>query len=104
MLLCPCGFAYVGQTKCPLKQRIFKHKTAIGTGNMDYAIAKHYAEANHGSPSSLKFTGIERIEMPTKGGDILKRLAQREMQWIYTLNTMIPNGLNDDFSLKCFLG
>ena len=104
MLSCPCGLAYVGQTKRPLKQRISEHKTAIRTGNMDYAIAKHYAEANHGSPSSLKFTGIERIEMPTRGGDILKRLAQREMQWIYTLNTMTPNGLNDDFSLKCFLG
>ncbi|KAL7388934.1 hypothetical protein ABVT39_016775 [Epinephelus coioides] len=104
MLSCPCGLVYVGQTKRPLKQRISEHKTAIRTGNMDYAIAKHYAEANHGSPSSLRFCGIEKITIPTRGGDVLKKLAQREMFWIYILNTMAPNGLNDDFSLKCFLG
>ena len=103
MLVCPCGQAYVGKTKRPLKQRISEHKTAIRTGNMDYAIAKHYAQANHGSPSSLRFYGIEQVTMPTRGGDILKKLSQREMFWIYTLNTMTPNGLNDDYSLKCFL-
>ena len=46
---------------------------------MDYATAKHYAEANHGSTSSLKFCGIEKVIMPTRGGDVLKRLAQTEM-------------------------
>ena len=71
---------------------------------MDYAIAKHYKEANHGSPSSLRFYGLERVTLSTRGGDILKKLSQREMFWIYTLNTMAPQGLNDDFSLKCFLG
>ena len=71
---------------------------------MDYAIAKHYAEANYGSPSSLRFCGIKKITIPTRGGDVLKKLGQREMFWIYTLNTMAPNGLNDDFSLKRFLG
>lgn len=41
--------------------------------------------------------------MPTRGGDVLKKLSQRETFWIDTLNTMTPNGFNDDFSLKCFL-
>ena len=66
-------------------------------------MAKHYAEAQHGGPSSLRFIGIERILPPPRGGDILKKLAQREMYWIDFLNSMIPNGLNDDYSLKCFL-
>lgn len=64
--------------------------------------AKLYAEANHSSASSVKFCGIEKVTMPPRGGDVLKKLAQREMYWLYTLNTMTPNGLNDD-SLKCFL-
>ncbi len=68
---------------------------------MDYAIAKHYAEANHSAPSSLQFCRIEKVTIPTGGGDVLKKLAQREMFWIYTLSNMTPNGLNDDF--KCFL-
>ncbi len=46
------------------------------------------------------FTKIERVTMPVRGGDVLKKL--REMYWVYTLNTVIPNGLNDDYSLKCF--
>ena len=41
--LCPCGLAYVGQTKRPLKQQISEHETAICTGNVDDAIANHYA-------------------------------------------------------------
>ena len=103
LLTCPCGKAYVGQTKRQLKIRISEHKTAIRTGNLDYAMAKHYAEAQHGGPSSLRFIGIERILPPPRGGDILKKLAQHEMYWIDFLNSMNPNGLNDDYSLKCFL-
>lgn len=49
--------------KQPLKQRISEHKTAIHTGNMDYAVTKHYAETNHSSPSSLKFCRTEGVMM-----------------------------------------
>lgn len=103
MLTCPCGLSYVGQTKRCLKVRIAEHKTAIRTGNLDYAMAKHYVEAGHGSPASLRFIGLERVSISIRGGDLLKALAQREMFWIYTLNSMVPIGLNDDFSFKCFL-
>ncbi len=104
MLLCPCSLAYVKkQTKRPLKQWISEHKTVVHTGSIDYAISKHYAEGNHASPSSLTFCGIKKVTIPTRGGDVLKKLSQREMFWIHTLNTMTPNGLNDDFSLKCCL-
>lgn len=36
-------------------------RTAIRTAKMDYAIAKHYKEANHGPPSSLRFNGLEEV-------------------------------------------
>ena len=51
---------------------------------------------------SLKFCGIEKAMMSTREGDVLKKLAQREIFWICTLNTMPPNGLNDVFILKFF--
>lgn len=70
---------------------------------MDHAAAKHYAEAKHGAPSSFKFCGIEKAMMPTRGCDVLMNLAQRETCWLYTLRTVTPNGLNDDYSLKCFV-
>lgn len=87
------------QTKHPISE----YKTTIRAHNLDCATAKHYPDANHGSPSSLKFCGIEEVMMSMRGGDVLKKLAQREIFWINTLNTL-TNGLNDDFSLKCFLG
>ena len=32
-----------------------------------------------------------------------RRLLQRETFWIYYLNTMSPNGLNEEFDIKPFL-
>lgn len=103
MLKCPCGLAYIGQTKRQLKLRIAEHKTAIRTQNMTYAMARHYKEANHGSPASLKFWGIEKIIPPPRGGDIIRKLLCREAFWIYTLGTLEPQGLNEELSFSCFL-
>ena len=44
---------YAGQTKHHLKLRVAEHKAAIRNGYMDYAIARHYKEKNHGSASNL---------------------------------------------------
>ena len=103
MLRCMCGLSYIGQTKRQLKIRIGEHKTAIRTQNMEYAMARHFKEANHGSPASLKFWGIEKITAPPRGGDIINKLLRRESFWIHTLNTLEPNGLNEELSLSCFL-
>ena len=103
MLKCPCGLVYVGQTKRQLKARISEHKTAIRTKNMDYAMARHYVEAGHGSVASLKFWGIEKIAPKSRGGDIINNLLRREAYWIYTLNTVEPLGLNECNNLSCFL-
>ena len=93
----------MGQTKRNLKVRIGEHKTAIRTGNLEYAMARHYKEANHGSPASLRFWGIEKIPTSSRGGDMIKRLLCREAYWIHTLNTLEPMGLNEELKLSCFL-
>lgn len=103
MLKCPCGLVYIGQTKRALKLRIAEHKAAIRNNNMDYAIARHYVSANHGSPASLKFWGIEKIEVSPRGGDIINRLLRRESFWIHELNSVEPLGLNEENNLSCFL-
>ena len=95
--------AYIGQTKRNLKVRIAEHKAAIRNGNMDYAIARHYKERSHGSAATLRFIGIEKVNLPPRGGNTVKLLLQREAYWIYTLNTMEPNGLNESLDLSSFL-
>ena len=66
-------------------------------------MARHYVEASHGSVASLKFIGIEKITIPLRGGDIIKKLLQREAFWIYTLNAASAGGVNDQPNLSCFL-
>ena len=103
MLKCPCGQVYIGQTKRALKVRIGEHKPAIRNKNLDYAMARHYVEAGHGSVASLKFIGIEKVTLPHRGGDIIRKLLQREAYWIYTLNAASAGGVNDQPSFSCFL-
>lgn len=103
MLKCPCGLIYIGQTKRNLKLRIAEHKAAIRNNNMEYAIARHYKERNHGSASTLKFLGIERVMPSPRGGDIIKQLLKREAYWIHKLNTVEPHGLNEKQDLSVFL-
>lgn len=103
MLKCPCGFVYIGQTKRNLKLRIAEHKASIRNNNMEYAIARHYRDRNHGSASTLRFVGIERVMPNPRGGDIIKQLLKREAYWIHTLNTVEPYGLNEKQDLSVFL-
>lgn len=103
MLKCPCGLIYIGQTKRNLKLRIAEHKAAIRNGNIDYAIARHYRDRNHGSAASLRFIGIERVLPNPRGGNLVQKLLKWEAYWIYTLNSMEPHGLNELSGLSSYL-
>lgn len=61
----------------------------ICTGNIEYAMAKHYLEAKHGPLFSLHFVSLEQITS-IKGGNLPKMLSQQGMFWIDRLNTMHP--------------
>ena len=81
LLTCPCGKAYVGMAKRELKVRIAEHRSTIRCKNMNYPVAAHFAEANH-PVSSLRYIGIEKVNVPRRGGDIEKLLLKREASWI----------------------
>lgn len=44
-----------------------EHRYAIRTGNLNYPMAKHLMEAQHGSDSTLKVSGIEVINFDARG-------------------------------------
>ncbi|XP_026098621.1 uncharacterized protein LOC113069710 [Carassius auratus] len=102
-LECTCGCFYIGLTKRRLRDRVAEHRYAIRTGNMNYPMAKHYIDAKHGSDSTLRVVGIEAVRLDARGGDIIKRLKQRETYWIYSLRATSHRGLNEDFDLSPFL-
>ena len=102
LIRCPCGLAYVGKTTRKLKQRMSEHKSSIRRNDRDYPVAVHFNDAHH-DISSLRFCGIEQVNLPPRGGDHDKLLKQREAYWIHTLQTLAPKGLNDELLLNMFL-
>lgn len=102
LLKCPCGLAYVGKTSRPLRTRISEHRSNIRCGDTRNPVAAHFLAAGH-NVCTLRYTGIERVERPPRGGNHDRLLLQRETYHIYALNTMSPHGLNEDFDIKPFL-
>ena len=102
MIQCPCGLAYIGKTTRKLKQRISEHKSSIRRNDREYPVAIHFNDAKH-DISSFRFMGIEQIQMPPRGGDLDLLLKRREAYWIFTLQTLAPKGLNDEFALSVML-
>ncbi|CAB1337390.1 unnamed protein product [Coregonus sp. 'balchen'] len=102
MFKCPCGLSYIGKTCRSLKTRICEHHSNIRTGETKKLVAVHFLQAGH-PISSLRYIGIEMVKMSRRGGDIERKLRQRESFWIHRLNTLSPLGLNEEFDLKPFL-
>lgn len=102
MLTCPCGLSYIGKTHRSLKTRISEHRSNIRTGETKNPVAAHFVQAGHPF-SSLRYIGIEMVKMSCRGGDIERKLLQRESFWIHRLNTWSPLGLKEELDLKTFL-
>lgn len=102
LLKCPCGLAYVGKTSRPLKTRISEHRSNIRNKDTKSPVAIHFTDKRH-NVSTLKYQGIEQVKLSNRGGDINSALLKREAFWIYTLDTLAPRGLNEDFDLRPFL-
>lgn len=50
---------------------------------------------NKGNLDVFSFSGIEQVTRPLRGGDALRILLKREVCWIHTLNTWVPQGMNN---------
>lgn len=102
ILICPCPLLYVGKTTRALRTRILEHTSAVRRSDVASPVARHFQAAGH-SVTDLRFLGIERVLPKKRGGDLDKKLFQRECYWIYELGCLFPKGMNEDFNLACFL-
>lgn len=102
-LTCPCGLVYVGKTTRQLKQRVSEHKSTIRRNDRNYPVAVHFNDCKH-DISQLRYCGIEQVAAPRRGGNHDLLLKRREAYWIFTLQTLAPKGLNDEFNLNVMLG
>ena len=93
-----CNKQYVGETGWPLRHRNNQHRSAIMTGNSDYPLYNHLEKYHPNSihKGTNNFTLVPIEQIPDLGGKTLNQLRrlEREYQWIETLGTLEPYGLN----------
>ncbi|CAH2324294.1 Hypothetical predicted protein, partial [Pelobates cultripes] len=89
LLSCSCKKLYVGKTFRMFKLRIREHVNSVNpTRQIDTPISKHLKLHHGGSSEGIRFSGIERVTLGPRGGDLDKKLLQRESFWIYKLKTL----------------
>ncbi|XP_041428559.1 uncharacterized protein LOC121396962 [Xenopus laevis] len=121
LLKCPCGFGYVGQTSRAVRIRLNEHKSVIRNYKpetkeeskiahqkdkekekykKETLLAKHYFEQGH-NVAQLRWQILEVVR--NDAGNDKTSLLRRESFWIWKLKTLWPKGLNENFSLTCYL-
>lgn len=107
ILECPYKKIYVGKTKRQLGVRIGKHLSSIrnprNQDNPERApIAQHFDMFHNSSPDGLRVKGFFALTLSNHRGDFDTVLLLKEKVYFW-LQTMIPKGLNTEFSLQVFL-
>ena len=92
-----CSLQYVGSTTTKFRLRFNNHKSRIRRHGMltqaekraDDLLYRHFCGEGHNGLSDVKIQLIDRVN-----GE--QQLREKEGQWAYKLNTLDPNGLNDN--------
>ncbi|OCT79358.1 hypothetical protein XELAEV_18026171mg [Xenopus laevis] len=58
--------------------------------------------SNKHTVAQLRWNILEQVTTE-RGGNIRKRLLEREAVWIKRLDSLTPMGLNESFNMRCFL-
>lgn len=102
VITCLCGMYYVGETMQEIRHRITKHKSTIRMELTDLPVPAHFLSHGH-SISQLRFRVIDGVPPLRRGGDRQWLLKRRELFWIFTLDAMVPKGLNLEYKTGCAL-
>lgn len=102
-LICPCKLLYVGRTICPLRQRFGKHRRLVELGSDKHSVPRHFLKYHARSTRGLQVWVIESIPKDLSEAERFSRLCERETFWIYTLDTLAPNGLNEELEINTIL-
>ncbi|MEE6473445.1 hypothetical protein FKM82_010031 [Ascaphus truei] len=103
ILFCGCDQRYIGRTIRPLKVRIAEHVRLIKKKDLIHPVPRHFSLCPKGGINNFSYAALEHIPSHVRGGDRENTLNKREMFWIYTLCTLYPSGINQEWELKHFL-
>lgn len=96
ILWCPCNLIYVGETTCDLWMRLNNHRYTIQNKCLDLLVSKHFNEQGH-SERDLCCMAVDHVLPFQRGGDQLTRLMKKELEWIFNMSALKPQGLNVEF-------
>ncbi|XP_075188242.1 uncharacterized protein LOC142261653 [Anomaloglossus baeobatrachus] len=106
---CPCNKIYVGLTTREFKIRIREHcrdiikARTIEDESQLKTIPRHFKKEHNCNPHLLKFRGIDTVDLGFRGGDLAKALPRVESRWIFRLESLSPQGLNETMGFGAFL-
>lgn len=76
---------------CKLKTRVREHCRNIRIGLETHSVSAHFKSHHNQNPTGIKFWDIERVKKWWRGEHLDKKLNQREVYWIFQLNTLTPS-------------
>ena len=92
------GKQYVGKTYTTASQRIYGHRSDAKKIN-SILIDRHFLEAGHNFDTHFRMTIIEQINKKDMDINAKKHLLlQREDFWIKKLQTLTPDGFNEELN------
>lgn len=107
-ITCACDKIYVGQTTQEVRKRIQWHRFDISLAKRDESqenkkltsVALHFH--HHGKPEGFKVIGLDHVKLNTRGGDPIPILLRSESRWIHRLNSLVPDGMNEELLFTGF--
>lgn len=80
-----------------------KVNTDVLSNKNAISVPHHFLQIHGGSTQELELFGIEVIPMTMPKGEGFSRLCLRETFWIFTLDTMSPDGLNEELEINTLI-
>lgn len=85
----------MGRTIRALRTRFGEHRRLIEGVTDPHSVPRHFTEAHQQSTNGLQVWVIEQISSSLPAAERFKKLCIRETFWIYNLDVLSPDGINE---------
>ena len=96
-----CGLQYIGETKRPLRQRMYEHFTSVQNIKLQSSttVARHFSNQGH-SAKNMEFSVLHWMGSDSDPNDTVGRRDQ-ELFYIWAFPTLHPAGINIFVCMSC---
>ena len=89
-----CGLQYIGETKRPIRNRMYEHYSSVQKfiAEKSTPVSRHFTQKNH-SVRNMEFCILQWMGDPTSPNATTRRRRQ-ELYFIWAFPTLHPAGIN----------